>query len=388
VTDHIVVGDRVLSDASFGAARARLQILARDGMLLRASEAAYGEAITGLVQAAGPAAGLTRLAGICLEDLAETEDCAHIALQWEGIAADGTLFVALDAALLLVPGGDARTSTSLDYYVSQDAARMPVPAGDQVTALTLAGIYRPQPGPAGAGLDQAIVRRCAAAAVGSFLDRVACALVYPAGTEEPWQEATGSYSRAAPKVRQTRTAPLITPAAPCSPPRAAGPGSITGLAVGPGIGYGILDPRMLIFAVSALLAGLLTELITAIRRRHARRPMPVPPVVPPIGDGRLPRLPGFLHYMHLGGQAGVRAAEDLPRPGGGARTLAGLSRPRHGPAGDRGIHRLVQRRPAAQHARLQDTRRIRRTGQDPEGSLTESSALNAGSIVPRLSPTC
>ena len=160
--DYIVVGDRVLLDASFGAARARLEVLARDGMLLRASEAAYGEAITGLVQAAGPAAGLTRLAGICLEDLAETEDCAHIALQWEAIAADGTLFIALDAALLLVPAGDRRISTSRDYCVPLDAARMPVPAGDQIVALTLAGAYRPQPGPASAGLepdDRAPLRR-------------------------------------------------------------------------------------------------------------------------------------------------------------------------------------------------------------------------------------
>ena len=187
MTDQIVLGDRIMLDASFGAARARLHILARVGMLLRASEAAYGEAITGLVQAAGPAAGLTRLAGICLEDLAETEDCAHIALQWEAIAADGTLFIALDAALLLVPARDAGTSTSGDYYLSLDAGA-DAPVGGQVTALTLAGTYRPQPGPAGAGLDPAIVHRCATAAVGSFLDRVARALVHPAGTAGPWQK--------------------------------------------------------------------------------------------------------------------------------------------------------------------------------------------------------
>ena len=277
MTDHIVIGDRVLLDASLGTARARLQILARDGMLLRAAEAAYGEAITGLVQAAGPAAGLTRLAGICLEDLAETGDCAHIALQWEAIAADGTLFITLDAALMLIPAGDRRINTSLDYSVSPDAALMPVPAEDQITALTLAGAYRPQPGPAGAGLDQTIVRRCATAAIGSFLDRVACALVHPAGTAGPSQGATESYSIAAPRVRQARTAPLITPAGPCSPPGNAAPGSITGLAAGRGIGYGILDPLVLIFAVSVLLAGLLTGLITAVRRRHARSLMPVPP---------------------------------------------------------------------------------------------------------------
>jgi hypothetical protein len=157
VTDHIVVGDRVLLDASFHAARARLGLLARDGMLW-VSEAAYGEGITGLVKAAGPAAGLTRLAGARLEDLTETDDCAHMALQWEAIAADGKLFRALDADLMLVP------------------------AGGQLSALALAGAYWPQPGQAGAGLDRAIVRECATAAICSFLARVACALVHPAGT--------------------------------------------------------------------------------------------------------------------------------------------------------------------------------------------------------------
>ena len=83
MTDHIVVSDHVLLDISFRAARARLGILARDGVLLGASEEAYGEGITGLVQLAGPAAGLTRLARVGLENLAETDRCAHIALQWE-----------------------------------------------------------------------------------------------------------------------------------------------------------------------------------------------------------------------------------------------------------------------------------------------------------------
>ena len=157
VTDHTVVGGRVVVEASFAAARARLGILARDGMLLWASEVAYGEGITALVEVAGPAAGLTRLAAVRLDDLTEADDCAHIVLQWEAIAADGKLFTALDADLMLVP------------------------AGDQITALALAGAYRPQPGPASAELDQAIMRRCAAAAVRSFLARVACTLVHPAG---------------------------------------------------------------------------------------------------------------------------------------------------------------------------------------------------------------
>ena len=127
-------------------------------------------------------------------------------------------------------------------------------------ALTLAGAYRPQPGPAGAGLAQTIVRRCAATAIGSFLGRVACALVHPAGAAGPWAGATESYSSAAAKVNKAGTAPLITPAGPCAPPGTAAPGSITGLAVGRGVSQGILNPLVLIMAVSVLLAGLLAGL--------------------------------------------------------------------------------------------------------------------------------
>ena len=161
MTDHLVVGDRVLLDTSFGAARDRLEILAGDGMLQRAADVAYGEGITGLVKAAGPAAGLTRLAFVRPNDLAETDHCTHIAIQWEAIAADGKLFTALDGDLMLVP------------------------AGDRNSALALAGAYRPQPGPAGAGLDRAIVRECAMTAIHSFLAQVSCALVHPAGTARP-----------------------------------------------------------------------------------------------------------------------------------------------------------------------------------------------------------
>ena len=160
MTDRVVVGDRVVLDVGFRAARARLEVLARDKMLPWASEVAYGEGITGLVKLAGPAAGLTRLASVRLDDLAQTGNCAHIPFQWEAIAADGKLFTTLDADLMLVP------------------------AGDQLTALALAGAYRPQPGPAGAGLDRAIVRYGATTAIGSFLTQVACVLVHPAGTGE------------------------------------------------------------------------------------------------------------------------------------------------------------------------------------------------------------
>ena len=159
--DHTVVGDRVELNVGFHAGRTRLRSLATAGMLLRASEVAYGEGITTLVELAGPAAGLTRLADVCLEDLTETDDCAHIALQWKAIGADGKLFTALLADLMLVP------------------------AGDQITALSLAGAYWPLPGRVGAGLGQAIVRCCATAVIASFVDSVACELVHPAGTAGP-----------------------------------------------------------------------------------------------------------------------------------------------------------------------------------------------------------
>ena len=157
VTDHTAVGVRVALNTGFHAARARLRILVKGGTLLRASEVAYGEGNVGMAELAGPSAGLTRLADVCLEDLTETGDCAHIALQWEAVASDGKLFTALLADLMLIP------------------------AGDQITALSLTGAYWPPPGRAGAGLGQAMVRRCATAVIGSFLDSVACELVHPAG---------------------------------------------------------------------------------------------------------------------------------------------------------------------------------------------------------------
>ena len=154
--DHTVVGDRVAVNIGFHAARTQLRILAKGGILLRASEVAYGEGIAALVELAGPAAGLTRLADVCLEDLTQTDDCVHLGLQWEAIAADGKLFTALLADLMLVP------------------------AGNQITTLSLAGAYWP-PALAGTGPGQAIVRCCATAATSSFLDSVACELIQPAG---------------------------------------------------------------------------------------------------------------------------------------------------------------------------------------------------------------
>ena len=161
VADHVFTGHRVVLDVSFGTGRARLGILARDGVLLRACHAAYSEGIAGLAQAAGPTAVLSRLAAVRLADLADTDHCARLALRWEALAADGKVFSALEADLMLTP------------------------AGEQITLLAVAGTYRLQPGRADAGLDQAMVHRCAVTTIRSFMARIACALVHPAGATGP-----------------------------------------------------------------------------------------------------------------------------------------------------------------------------------------------------------
>ena len=150
MTGHIAVGDRVPLNAGFHAARTRLRNLARDGMLQPACEVAYGEGVAALAELASPAARLTRLADVCLADLTEPGDRAHIALQWDAIDADGTLFTALLADLLLAP------------------------AGEHACALSLAGAYGPPPGLASTGPGQVIMHCCVTAITSSFLDLVAC----------------------------------------------------------------------------------------------------------------------------------------------------------------------------------------------------------------------
>jgi hypothetical protein len=157
MSGNAFVGDQVMLDVSFGDARRRLRRLAADGVLLGASEYAYGAAITGLAQEAGPAAALSRLAGVEPGDVVETGDRARLWLRWQAIGPDGALFPALDADLTLIP------------------------AGDKTTVLTLAGVYRLPSQQAPSGLDRATVRCFATVAIRSFIARLACAFMHPAG---------------------------------------------------------------------------------------------------------------------------------------------------------------------------------------------------------------
>jgi len=160
MSGNVFVGGHILMDVRLDSARRQLERLAADGVLLNASEHAYGAGITGLVEAAGLTDGISRLVGVQPGDLTETEGCAQLWLRWEAIGSDGTLFPALDADLTLCP------------------------AGENTTVLTLAGLYR-LPEDAGAGLDPGIVRCFADVTIDSFVARLACALMHPAGSAVP-----------------------------------------------------------------------------------------------------------------------------------------------------------------------------------------------------------
>ncbi|HXZ77807.1 MAG TPA: hypothetical protein VEH31_44005 [Streptosporangiaceae bacterium] len=164
MSGNVFVGDHILLGVGLDTARRQLERLAADGVLLSASEHAYGEGITGLVETEGLPAGMSRLVGVQPGDLMETDGCARLWLRWEAIGSDGTLFPALDADLTLSP------------------------ATESTTVLTLAGVYR-LPEHAGAGLGPGIVRCFAAVTIDSFIARLACALMHPAGSAVPAERA-------------------------------------------------------------------------------------------------------------------------------------------------------------------------------------------------------
>src|SRR5262245_11983256 len=109
MSGNVFVSDHILMDVCLDSAARTLGRLAGDGVLLSASEYAYGAGITGLLEAAGLAAGMSRLVGVQPGDLTETDGCARLWLGWEAIGPDGTLFPALDADLTLSPAGENTT---------------------------------------------------------------------------------------------------------------------------------------------------------------------------------------------------------------------------------------------------------------------------------------
>jgi hypothetical protein len=141
------VGDEVMLDVTFPAARAGLARLGLDG-LLHTSQDAYAHGTAGQERADGPAGrGLTRVQA---RPLARAVGRSGLAIRWEAAGPGGEPFSVLDADLGLVL------------------------AGEHATLLTLLGTYRVPPGDMA---DRAILQQLAAATIRNFLSRLAAGIV-------------------------------------------------------------------------------------------------------------------------------------------------------------------------------------------------------------------
>ena len=147
--------DEILVAASFEATRSRLARLAEGSELLRTSQVAYDHGIE--LTARIGAAGVSKLVQIQVAPLAGSVG-PGLAIRWQATGPGGLLFPVLDADIRLSPA---------DY---------------QVTLLALTGTYRPPLGSIGEVLDQALLRRAAAASVRNFISQLGAAISERPGT--------------------------------------------------------------------------------------------------------------------------------------------------------------------------------------------------------------
>jgi hypothetical protein len=149
-TGGVFLRDEILVSARFEATRSRLARLAEGSELLRTSQVAYDHGIE--LTARVGAAGVSKLVRIQVAPLADTSVGPGLAIRWQATRPGSLLFPVLDADIRLTP------------------------ADDQVTLLALTGTYRPRLGSIGEALDQALLRRVAAASVRNFISRLAAAI--------------------------------------------------------------------------------------------------------------------------------------------------------------------------------------------------------------------
>jgi hypothetical protein len=140
------VGDEVLLEVGFAAARDRLAQLAGSGVLVSASQDAYRDEVARVVRVG--AGGLSKLVRVQVRELARTGTSTGFAIRWEATGPGGRLFPVLDADIRLAP------------------------AGERAAWLTIAGSYRPPLGSLGGALDRAILHHVASATIRGFLARV------------------------------------------------------------------------------------------------------------------------------------------------------------------------------------------------------------------------
>ena len=153
------LAEEVIIGTGFGQAQARFVNLLHSNWLAKASEAAYGENVTGLLRVGLSGFAVTKLVQVSFLDPIYRDDVMSVGLRWEAAGTTGGLFPVLDATITI--GHE----------------------GEETARLALAGSYRPPLGRLGAVLDTALLHRVATATVRSLVRSVTEAITSPAPAE-------------------------------------------------------------------------------------------------------------------------------------------------------------------------------------------------------------
>jgi hypothetical protein len=153
LTEDVIVGTGCRQ------AQARFVSLLHGNWLAKASEAAYGGTVTGLL-GVGPAGGVAaKLVQVSFLDPIYRDGTMSVGLRWEAAGTAGSMFPVLDATITIGREGE-------------DTAR-----------LALAGSYRPPLGRLGAALDTALLHAAATATVRHLVQGMADAITSPMPAE-------------------------------------------------------------------------------------------------------------------------------------------------------------------------------------------------------------
>jgi hypothetical protein len=146
----------------FPAAKARLTLLMRGGLLDGVSQDAYADGLSGLIRVGpfGRLPGLSKLVRVQLLEPVPHDDEVILPMRWEATGAMGRLFPVLDANLALAKDGEGKA------------------------VLRLTGSYRPPLATVGEELDQLALHRVADATIRSLLTRIAGTLAEEAPPEQ------------------------------------------------------------------------------------------------------------------------------------------------------------------------------------------------------------
>lgn len=152
------IGQAIVLDIEFEAARPRMIDVVTSGKLDSASRVAYQDGLTALMRVGplGDVRGAAKLVRVRFLDPFERDGGFRVGLRWEATGITAGLFPVLDG----------------DFTLS--------PADRHTTRLTLVGVYRPPIGRLGAALDALVLHKVAEATVRSLLRSVADALTIPA----------------------------------------------------------------------------------------------------------------------------------------------------------------------------------------------------------------